>query len=186
MNSPAGRMEERRGAPDGAGPCPPPAIGEKIRAARALLEDFGPLLLADAKIAALLESVARKAAESRRANVESGVAGACRRCDEEEGGSCCGAGIENRYTPVLLLANLLLGKVLPEERRAANGCYFLGEEGCCLEVRHVLCVNYLCTMIQKTLPTKELIGLQETIGEEMDAVFVLHEAMKKAMERARP
>ncbi|MCE5241566.1 MAG: hypothetical protein ABFD98_07280 [Syntrophobacteraceae bacterium] len=170
--------------PRSVGPVPPPAILEKIETARKLFEEYGALLRADARVAAQLECARRKIERSRKANVESGVAAACRRCDEEEGGSCCGAGIENRYTPVLLLANLLMGKNLPLKRRSENDCHFLGETGCSLDARHVLCVNYLCTRIQKELPARELIRLQNIIGEEMDAVFLLHETIKKTMKSA--
>lgn len=180
------RGEHAPGPRQSAGPVPPPAILEKIETARQLFEEYGVLLRTDARVAARLECAREKIEQSRKAGVESGVAAACRRCDEEEGGSCCGAGIENRYTPVLLLANLLMGKSLPLERRSENGCHFLGETGCRLDARHVLCVNYLCTRIQKELPARELIRLQNIIGEEMDAVFLLHETIKKAMRSAKP
>ena len=104
---------------------------------------------------------------------------ACKRCDEEEGGSCCGAGIENRYPPPLLLINLLLGQALPAERCFANSCFFLGTDGCMLMARDVLCINYLCTGFQKSLAHEDLVRLQTVTGEEMETVFRVHEAVKQ-------
>ncbi len=108
-----------------------------------------------------------------------GVVAECKKCEEEEGGSCCGAGIEDKYEPVLLLINHLLGPFLPTEAPSKNDCYFLGEKGCLLTARHVLCVNYICEKLQKKLTMEELVGLQNCAGEELDTLFLLHEAIKK-------
>ena len=108
-----------------------------------------------------------------------GVASACRHCSEEDGDTCCGAGIENRYTPRLLLINLLLGNVFPEKRFRSNGCFFLSEKGCSLKARLVLCVNYLCPKIQGMGSSEELARLQTITGQEMDEGFLLDEAVKK-------
>jgi hypothetical protein len=62
-----------------------------------------------------------------------------------------------------------------------NSCYFLGEYGCLLTARHVLCVNYICKKLQKKLTRDELIELQPCAGEELDTLFILHEAIKKRM-----
>ena len=110
-----------------------------------------------------------------------GVVAECKHCEEEEGGSCCGAGIEDRYGPVLLLLNLLLGASLPTQVRSRNSCYFLGERGCLLAARHVLCVNYICEKLRKKLTREELIRLQSCAGQELDTLFFLHEATKKYM-----
>jgi hypothetical protein len=115
--------------------------------------------------------------------VQFGVVNACRHCEEEEGGSCCGAGIENKYSPTLLLLHLLLSGELPKTRQWANSCFFLGENGCRLKARHVLCINYLCLRIQKMLPSQDLIALQTITGEEMDTVFHLHETVKRTLNR---
>jgi hypothetical protein len=116
--------------------------------------------------------------------IEAGVLTACTHCDEEEGGSCCGAGIENKYTPVLLLINLLLGVTLPDRRISSNSCFFLGPAGCRLKARHVICINYLCTRLQKEIPTWALQSLQAVTGEEMDTIFILHEKIKKNLNRS--
>ena len=94
------------------------------------------------------------------------------------GGSCCGAGIENRYSPELLLINLLLGATLPESGNSARSCYFLGKGGCLLQAREILCTNYLCRKLQETIPKHMLLQLQETNGSEMDLLFALHERIR--------
>ena len=154
-------------------------IDEKIKLAQDLFSCWGEELWAEPKICGLLEALREKTASSTEVSLEVGLFAACRRCDEEEGGSCCGAGIEDRYSPHLLLINLLLGKPLPAARRLANSCYFLGPEGCMLPARDVLCINYLCAGLQKSLAHEDLLRLQAIIGEEMETVFLTHEAVKQ-------
>lgn len=157
------------------------SIQEKIQKAEDIFAARGSALGKNPSIRALLETLDREIAASQKAMIDYGIVAACRHCDEEEGGTCCGAGIENRYTPVLLVANLLMGVTLPGKRLAAAGCYFLGNKGCTLKIRDVLCVNYLCLEIQNMLPQQDLIRLQHTTGNELDTGFMLHEAIKKCM-----
>lgn len=156
-------------------------ILEIIRQAQALHGTWGPALSRNPRIQSLMESLNLKMEASWRLMAAIGLIDACRHCDEEEGGSCCGRGIENKYSPVLLLANLLAGVTFPLERFQANGCFFLGETGCTLKIRDVLCVNYLCDKIQKMLPHEELVRLQTTTGKELDEVFILQETIRKCM-----
>ncbi len=158
-------------------------IEEKINAAQELFKAWGEEMLRDAKLSNLIEALHKKVSASEKANLELGVAEACKRCDEEDGGSCCGAGIEDRYTPHLLLINLLLGGALPVERCYSDGCYFLGRGGCGLIARDILCTNYLCARIQKLLPHTDLLTLQAVTGDEMETVFLLNEAVKQFIRR---
>ncbi len=156
-----------------------PGIELKIKTARDLYEKWGSSIEADTLLAGMLRDLAACSKASGIASIHKGVSGACRQCDEEEGGSCCGAGIENRYTPELLLMNLLLGVDLPDMRHSAKSCYFLGESGCSLSARDVLCINYLCTRLQKEMPLEDLIELQETNGREMETLFLLHDRIRR-------
>ena len=154
-------------------------ICEKIREAQDLFALWGEALWKDPHLISLLKSLEVKIAASGKALHDFGISAACRHCDEEDGENCCGAGIENKYTPRLLLINLLFGNTLPEKRLGPNNCFFLGENGCNLKLRLVLCVNYLCLKIQRMLPAEELARLQQITGEEMDEGFILNEAVKK-------
>ena len=158
-------------------------IQDKICKAHELYAQWGEQLMADGVISGLRQRLSRDLAASWRAMQELQVVATCKECDELEGGSCCGAGIENRYGVVLLLLNLLLGASLPEARQTPGSCYFLGEAGCLLPVRQVICVNYLCTKVQNRLLTEELIHLQTVCGAELDTVFLLHEAVKRIITR---
>jgi len=153
------------------------AIAEAIR----LHSKWVQVLGQDERVVSLLREMAESAAASARVMVRVGVSEICMRCETEEGGSCCGAGIESRYSRVLLLANLLMGTGLPTRRLFRDSCYFLGDHGCTLTARHVLCVNYLCSRIQHALSPEELWELQETTGREMDLLFTLNEVLKKKM-----
>lgn len=154
-------------------------IQEKLALAHQLYSTWGSVLLKDTYIYGLLEKLKQEVNRAKKTMRMFGIVDICRHCDEEEGGSCCGAGIENRYTLMLLLINLLLGEALPKERYKTSSCYFLNENGCGLIARHVLCVNYLCSKIKQTLPPDDLIRLQSVEGEELHTLFMLHEAIKK-------
>jgi len=157
-------------------------IETKIRSAHELFQR-ADVWRGDHRIRTLLDTLQRAVEASRKAIQEVGIDALCRQCEVVEGGSCCGAGIEDRYDPVLLAINLLLGGTLPEVRNCAKGCFFLREIGCSLVIRHVLCVNYLCLKIQKALPLEALIRVQTATGTELDTAFLLQEAIKKHMNR---
>lgn len=158
-------------------------ITEKIQEARSLYARFGSALREDigfsAEVTRFLEILER----SGKASMDLGVVDACRTCEEERGGSCCGRGIEDRYNPVMLLLNLLFDVDLPEICSEPGSCLFLGERGCLLKVRHILCINYLCLELQKKLGEDGLELLQQATGEEMEAVFMLHENVKRRLAR---
>lgn len=158
-------------------------IRGKISEAQDLFEHWGEALRRDLLVGTLLDSLDKKIAASWEAMEASGVSLACKQCMEEDGCTCCGAGIENRYTSRLLLINLLLGKSLPEKRFWENSCFFLTENGCSLKARLVLCVNYLCLKIQRWGAPEELARLQNITGEEMDESFILEEAVKRFLEK---
>jgi hypothetical protein len=157
----------------------PSSIYEKIEQAHNLLEACGSSLIEDPHIHALLRKLRDCIESTNQSMVTLGVVAECKNCEEREGGSCCGSGIENKYDAVLLLINLLLGDSLENEEPSKNSCYFLGKKGCTLTARHVLCVNYICQKLQKKLTREELIALQTCAGEELDTLFFLHEAIKK-------
>lgn len=159
------------------------SIRERIAEARMLLPDGKAALSRDENLQRLLEEVREKADATHKALIDCGVAAVCKRCEEKDGGSCCGAGIEDRYSTVLLLINLLLESTLPEEQRDEKSCFFLGEKGCRLAVCDTLCTNYLCREVWKMLAHDDLAAIQNIAGEEMDAVFALHEALKRALKR---
>jgi hypothetical protein len=153
-------------------------INEKITIAKDLYGRWGEALGTDSGISVQLRELSARVETSNSFCLLSGVARACRLCDREEGGSCCGAGIEDHYTPELLLINLVLGVVLPESGTSAKSCHFLGERGCILSARDIICVNYLCARLRKTVPLEKLFRLQEANGSEMELLFLLHNRIR--------
>ena len=153
-------------------------ISEKIAIAKELYGRWCDALSTDSGIAAQLRELSARVEASGASCIRSGVAETCGLCEREEGGSCCGAGIEDRYTPELLLINLMLGVSLPESKHLAKSCHFLGECGCLLLARDIICVNYLCGRLKRTIPPEELLALQETNGSEMELLFILHDRVK--------
>ncbi len=153
----------------------------KIEKARAVYEQCGELLKGDPHIARLMGELESHWGASWQVMEETGIVASCRHCEEEEGGSCCGRGIENQYGETLLLLNLLWSVSLPEKRTRPDSCLFLGDSGCLLKIREVLCVNYLCAAVQKRLSPEELARVQGAIGRELDTMFALQERVKRIL-----
>jgi hypothetical protein len=159
------------------GSCHP--ISKKIEWALEIFRLYGDGLMADKPIRSLLENYRLAIHETWMCMETSGVVAECTDCAVNDGGSCCGNGIEDRFDTVLLLINRLMGCTLPESRYDATGCWFLGEKGCRIVSRHVICINYVCRRLESRIDTEALRGLQQRIVRESDASFAAEEAVKR-------
>jgi hypothetical protein len=159
-------------------------IGDRISWAEECSGALREVLTEDTEISSLLHDLSEAISDSRREMASTGIVEACRECEEEEGGSCCGAGLEDKYDGVLLLINLLLGVELPQRRHDAGSCLFLGEVGCLLKARHVICVNYLCGKAMDRADSSKLKGLREREGRELEILFRLHERIGRILAAA--
>ena len=157
------------------------SIEDKIKMARDLYDFWGEHVKREPQIVDLLGKLEGCLENSRKAMVELGIVETCKHCDEEEGGSCCGAGLENKFDSLLLLMNLLLGVSLPERHHRPDSCYLLSNKGCVLKVRLVLCVDYLCPKIMLALSHDEVIRLQNISGDELLTGFKLYDELKRFM-----
>ena len=159
---------------------------ERIAWAEECCRTLGSDLLKDAGFRRLLARLQAALDGSRAALRDTGIALECRRCEEEEGGSCCGAGLELHYDGPLLLINLLLQAELPPEPLKPGSCWFLGAAGCLLKARHTLCVNYLCRNLENRLAPGPLSYLREKEGEEQVVLFQLVERLRALLMAERP
>ncbi|MDB9822713.1 hypothetical protein OAC89_03350 [Deltaproteobacteria bacterium] len=159
-------------------------IEEKLRWSESCYRTKRSLLLGDEKITELLYKFKKAAGVSHKSMGEVGVLKECRECEEREGGSCCGAGLENKYSGVLLLINLLLEQKFPTHRQDPQGCFFLKKTGCSLLARHVICVNYLCKKITERINSKKIAILREKEGIELEILFLLNERIKEVLKNA--
>ena len=157
------------------------SIEEKIELACRLHTVWGVALRRNPYISELLEKLDQNLRTSKSAMLDLGIVKACKRCDEEEGGSCCGAGLENKFDSFLLLINLLLGVSLPERYHRPGSCYLLSDQGCILKVRLILCVDYLCPKFMSALSHDKAVTLQRISGDELATGFRLYDAMKRFM-----
>jgi hypothetical protein len=160
------------------------SIQQKIELARDLYAVWGDKLRNEPYMRDLLGKLEKSITTSREAMLAFGIVESCKRCDEEEGGSCCGAGLENKFDTYLLLMNLLLDASLPEYHRRPDSCYLLTEEGCMLKARLILCVDFLCPKILSALAREDLIQLQNISGDELVTGFMLYDAIKKFMRQS--
>jgi len=160
------------------------SIQEKIKLAQNFYLLWKDTIRKQSHINSLLIDLERCLRVSRESMLELKIVEICRRCDEEEGGSCCGAGMENKFDTFLLLVNLLLGVTLPTHHLRADSCYLLTDKGCTLKVRLVLCVDFLCDKILDALSVEDLLRLQKISGEELVTGFRLYDAVKQFMRQA--
>ena len=156
-------------------------IDEKIKWADSCFFKYKETFLNDKNTAQLLRKFRVFSAESLKEMFEIGIVDECRKCEEEEGGACCGRGIENRYSGTLLLINLLLGITLPQKGYDEKSCFFLSSGGCSLRARHVICVNYICSKISERIPGQLINGLRDKEGKELDILFILNEQIKSIL-----
>ena len=154
---------------------------ERVKNARNLFQKFGRDLLEHSALQPLAGQLKEATRISGEEMAQTGIVEICRRCDQLEGGSCCGAGLENRYDGWLLLINLLLGANIPRERYDRKSCFFLGEKGCRLISRHVICINYLCEKITRRIPPMNLKTMREMEGKELEILFLLNETLRAVM-----
>ncbi|MCJ7683566.1 MAG: hypothetical protein MUO68_04655 [Desulfobacteraceae bacterium] len=158
-------------------------IEKKIAWAHHCYREFGNDLLKEKRLVDLLVDLKAAIVASRREMALTGIVEVCRRCEQEEGGSCCGAGLENRYGGWLLLINLLLGVKLPETRQQTDSCFLLGKNGCLLMARHVICINYLCKKITNLFEPRTILEMREKESEEVNTLFMLHESIKPVLRK---
>jgi hypothetical protein len=156
-------------------------VEEKVAWAEACYQRSRSYLFNDKTVVDLLGKIKRAIKASRTQMVDSGMVALCEECEKDEGGSCCGAGMENRYDGRLLLINLLLEVKLPDERRDPKSCFFLAENGCVLQARHVICINYICKKITARIDPIKINALRDKEGEEVTLLFLLHEQLRKAI-----
>ncbi len=153
-------------------------IVHKIKWATQIYKCWGQKILLDTEITRFLEAYRQQIQQTWSLMEQIGVVAECTDCAIHDGGSCCGIGIEDRFDTVLLLINLLLGAKLPDRRWDSKGCWFLGEKGCTIVARHVICINYLCKRLYQKIDHAGLQRLQRQIIREADASFVLEERLK--------
>jgi hypothetical protein len=157
------------------------SIQERYAWALEQYRSYGARLREDDVVARLLAELRVHVAASKESMVAAGLVDACRTCEEQEGGSCCGRGMEDHYDGVLLLINLLLGAVIEEEWRDEESCLFLGPTGCRLPARDHICVNYLCVKVGDRISPPALAEMRRLQGRELHTLFALTDHLTKLL-----
>lgn len=128
----------------------------------------------------LLERLKKTVEFSKEESLKIGMVSICAKC-ASEGKTCCGSGIEGKYSAELLTINLLLQVPLPKKPEIEGMCYFLSPKGCTLMVRDVFCINYICERIKEKLPPNSLKNLRKLEGEALEIQFTIEEKIKKLL-----
>jgi hypothetical protein len=158
---------------------PEEAVSRMIQQALRLYDQFGPEMITDPEILALLDSYCSAIDRSGARMRDVGVVETCTDCAIHGPGSCCFPGIEEGYDTILLFINRLMGCTLPDEREVDASCFFVGSEGCKLKARYYFCLHYLCPRLQSLLGTPGAHDLLATIGEELAAGWQLEQTIRR-------
>ncbi len=158
-------------------------IRQTIVLAYHLYTVFGQALLQDEDVQTLLLRLNQNIKATQKEMIVIGLVNDCADCAVNGEGTCCRKRTGHKYDSILLLINLLLGETLPPKPQDPHLCYFLTKNGCVLRARHVICVNFLCKRLRKTIPHDSLVKLQEITGKELTTLFVLEEFIKKKIKQ---
>ncbi len=157
---------------------PDHSMEKKLAWAHRLFETYSTRMLSDDTISSLMKDYKESIRNNWNVMAESGVVDECTECAVHDGGSCCGSGIEHKFDVVNLLINLLLGVRLPSRPWDPAGCWFLGEKGCLIIARHVICVNFICRRLYDRISPENIRRVQRAMQEETERAFVLEEYIK--------
>jgi hypothetical protein len=135
----------------------------------------------DREVFMLLGRLNQHVEATQGAMVRAGIVKECADCSVNGEGTCCGVRTGYKCGSVLLLINLLLGRILPSAPTDIHLCHFLTKQGCALRVRHVICVNFVCQRLRDVIPHNSLCSVQDIAGGEIDTLFSLEECIKKKM-----
>jgi hypothetical protein len=155
----------------------------EISKAGGLFDRFESALRRHLEIRRLLTCY-RNAIEATQARMlQEGVAAMCKHCATKGPGSCCFEGIEDGYDHILLLINLLMGCIPPDNRENPEACFFVGEDGCKLRCRYYFCLHYLCPELQTTLGSEAKQELLKVVGKELQAGWKLEQTLREWLRR---
>ncbi len=158
------------------------SISEKIRLSAMIYEKTADLIKQDKEIMRLLRELNISIEEAEKVKKSTGLAKECEDC-AKGGGGCCGRNMEAHYGIEIILINLLMGVKLYQSKYKEDSCHFLGEDGCILKAREVICVNFLCERIYSGIPLRNIILFQEVYGIALQKLFYLEEKIKMFLRR---
>lgn len=142
------------------------------------LENKGVL----SKIKSLLNQLKELVTQADNGRVLSGMKEICAQCGKE-GKSCCGKGVEFKYSDELLLINLIFGVKVPEETETQEMCFFLGSNGCGLFARDAFCINFICDKVKEQIPIEKLKKLREYECLQLKLQFEIEQILKKLTQK---
>ena len=152
----------------------------KKHIARASLLDarLGAACLEDPALGGLIRKLCGQVHRTDSLMLSSGVAAACAGCAKTRG-SCCFREMGESYGFLQLFVNRLLGAELPPKSDFPGSCFFVGEKGCRLKVRHSFCLNYFCPDLTTTLGDETLLDIQRQVGKQLLAGWELERALSR-------
>ncbi|MCS7163611.1 MAG: hypothetical protein NZ845_01240 [Thermodesulfovibrio sp.] len=152
-------------------------IWETVEVAEKKLKKFKELSIIE-KIREELIQLERFTTEANNERRRCGMSEVCAECGKA-GNSCCAQGVEFKYSAELIMLNLYFGVKIPFEPEHNSMCFFLTKNGCCLFVRDVFCINFICEKIKEKISSEKINKLRELEGFQLNLQFKLENFLKK-------
>jgi hypothetical protein len=156
-------------------------LRHKMENAHRLHREFGARLEADPEIREHLKQLLHLREELTEVMRRMGLFELCTECGSRTGGGCCSAMMADETDSMLLLINLCAGFEVGLKRDDDTECCFLGPEGCSLEFKPFLCLNYLCRQIQTRSSPEQLARLQGATSEFLGQIVVVEELIRRQL-----
>ena len=150
-------------------------IRRQIFKAERLLDQHKLTFESDGAIQQMLLMLKENNQHLQELHREAGLNEICAHCALIEDQCCCGTGFELDYTYPLLLINLLLGVMIPQIPVYEDCCFFLGPQGCRLQIRQHICDRYLCFKMKKMLTQQEVSIIYRAAENKTSIVINLEE-----------
>ena len=139
------------------------SIDDKLSMARQLFQQQGARLLSQQDILDALQGLQTGEAELNRQMQAMHMGRLCSSCAVGTNGGCCSSFMAGNTDAVLLLINLLLGRVI-EKRNNGDECCYLGPQGCIFIIKPIFCLNYNCGHIKEAATNGEMRDLELLTG----------------------
>jgi hypothetical protein len=148
-------------------------IDATVATAETWLRGQGSRLRQDAEVSSSLTKLASRLDDLDAAMKDAGFPRKCGACARNTSGGCCDASIAKDAYALLLLVNLLLGARIDRQRERLSCCTFLGEAGCTLRAKPLICWNYNCHEIHEELPVDKVAHVESLVARALGQLIVV-------------
>jgi len=150
-------------------------LEQRLELARELAGRRGTDWRADPALLEPLQHLRDAAADLARASRGAGIDRICTDCGRRNEDGCCQPRMGDEASGAAYLVEILAFGEPPLPHPDDGSCPFMGDRGCVLELKPVICVNHLCPEIHAEVPGDEIRDLKKATGELLTAQVALED-----------